>query len=392
MYGERVAVSLGMVYLIGSGPGEAELLSAKARACLGQADLLVYTGQALRPLLELARPEVEHVQVDGPAGALLAEAAHKGRTVCRLIVGDPFHDGPGAAEARTLAIHGVPFEVVPGLPLAAGGVVTAAEVLRWLEERPLFGQRILVTRAPHQAGPLVDQIKALGGEAYSFPVITTADPESWAPLDAALAQIERYAWLVITSPNGAAQFGARLMAVGKDARSLAHLKVAAVGLGTAGALRAIGLQPDLLPEEFQGAALPAALAPHLAPGERVLMVRGDLADPATADHLRQIGCYVDDLTAYRTLPAQVDPAHLSELLRQGAVQYVTFTSGSTVVNLLERLGGRAALNGVRIAVLGPQTKSAAEAAGLTVHVLAEQVSVVGLVNAIVNDVSKRRSE
>jgi uroporphyrinogen III methyltransferase/synthase len=383
-------VSLGRVYLIGSGPGEADLLTERARACIGQADLLVYTGQALQPLLALARPEADQMQVDGPADALLVEAARSGRTVCRLIAGHPLRDGPGAVEARTLAVQGVPFEVVPGLPLAVGGVATAAEVLRWLEVRPLFGQRILVTRAPHQAGPLVDQIEALGGEACSLPVITMADPASWAPLDAALAQIERYAWLVITSLNGAAQFGARLMAAGKDARALAHLKIAAVGSGTAGALRAIGLQPDLVPEAFQGASLPAALAPHLAPGEWVLMVRGDLADPATADQLRQMGCHVDDLTAYRTLPTQFDPAQLTELLRQGAVQYATFTSGSTVVNLLQRLGGPSALNGVRIAVLGPQTKAAAEAAGLTVHVLAEQVSVAGLVNAIVNDVTQCR--
>lgn len=253
-------------------------------------------------------------------------------------------------------------------------------------EKPLQGKCILVTRAQEQAGPLVERIQAAGGEAYLFPVIQFGPPASWAPVDEAIEQIHRYQWLVITSPNGARWFMGRLQATGRDASQLAGLKVAAVGAGTAKTLEGFGVKVDVVPKVFRGAALPEAMGQYLKPGQRVLMARGDLADPAHAQGLRDLGAVVDDLVVYRTLPAGAErAAELKADLARGRLDYVTFTSGSTVRNLLSVLGGRRPLEGVRVAVIGQETRQAALEEGLTVHVVASVASMAGLVDAIVAD-------
>jgi uroporphyrinogen III methyltransferase/synthase len=245
----------------------------------------------------------------------------------------------------------------------------------------LAGACVLVTRARQQASALIAQIEAAGGTTYPFPVITILDPTSWAPLDDAIAQMSMYQWLVITSPNGATQFTSRLA----DRAKLRELRVAAVGSTTAKQLERLGIHVDLVPVEFRGAALPMAMAPLLTPGDRVLMPRGDRADPALAIRLRALGAHVDEVIAYRTVKEGGDVAALHEALRQGRIQYVTLTSSSTVVGLLERIGGPEALVGVRIAVIGPETRKTAEALGVEVHVQAAQATIESLVAAVTLD-------
>ncbi|MFZ5817976.1 MAG: uroporphyrinogen-III synthase [Bacillota bacterium] len=247
-------------------------------------------------------------------------------------------------------------------------------------DRPLAGKRILVLRARPQAAAFITQIEAAGGEAYPFPVITIADPEDWGPLDEAIRHLNRYRWLVITSPNGAERFAARL-----GDRPLGALKVAAVGTATAEALAERGIRVDLLPKQFRGRALPEALAPCLQPGDRVLLARGDLADPALAEGLSALGVLVDDRIAYRTLPYGDDPTELKQLLGEGAIHYAAFTSGSTVQNLLAQVGGPGALSRVRIACIGPETAAVAERLGLPIHCIAQPHTLEGLLNAIIED-------
>lgn len=252
-------------------------------------------------------------------------------------------------------------------------------------DRPLAGKRILVLRARAQAAPFLAQIEALGGEGYPFPVITIADPDDWAPLDEAIGHLSRYRWLVITSPNGAERFAARLAA---RRGPLAGVRVAAVGTATAEALAEHGITTDLLPREFKGRALPEAMAPLLKPGDRVLLARGDLADPALTEGLAALGVVVDEMIAYRTLPHGDDPAELKRLLADGAIHYAAFTAGSTVRNLLAQIGGRAALGGVRIACIGPETARVAEQLGLPIHCTAQPHTLEGLLDAIVKDCRK----
>lgn len=250
---------------------------------------------------------------------------------------------------------------------------------------PLEGKRILVLRARAQAAAFVAQIEALGGEAYLFPVITIADPDDFGPLDEAIGHLERYGWLIITSPNGAERFLDRMAYRGRTPADLAPLRVAAVGTATAEALTGRGVRVDLLPKTFRGKALPEAMAPWLQPGDRVLMARGDLADRALNEGLTALGARVDDLVAYRTLPYGDDPAELKRLLAGGAIHYAAFTSGSTVQNLLGQLGGPAALASVRIACIGPETARAAEQLGLPVHCIAQPHTLEGLLTAIIED-------
>lgn len=248
---------------------------------------------------------------------------------------------------------------------------------------PLSGTRILVLRSRAQAGSLIDAIEAAGGTAYAFPVIRIADPEDWGPLDEAIDNLDRYRWLVITSANGAERFVGRLRARGVDVARLS--RVAAVGSTTASTLESLGVRVDLVPPEYKGKALPGAMAPHLRPGDRVLLARGDLADKALVHGLEALGAVVDDRIAYRTLPTDEDPTELKRLLAEGAIHYAAFTSGSTVRNLLAVLGGPEALAGVRIACIGPETEAVARREGLPVHCTARVYTVDGLIEAIVKD-------
>lgn len=255
----------------------------------------------------------------------------------------------------------------------------------------LDGTTILVTRARSQSGGLAALIEARGGRVREFPVIAIAPPDSWEPLDRALSRLEEYRWLVVTSPNGAESLARRLAAGGRGPDTLPPgVRVAAVGTATARRLGDLGLPVDLIPQEYRGSALPAAMAPLLSQGDRVLMPRGDLADRALPDALRALGAEVDEIVAYRTLrEAGLDQELLAELSR-GQVHYVTLTSGSTVAGLLERLGGTEPLSGVRLACIGPETKKAAEAAGLHVDVTAARATAEGLVEAIEADWAAQR--
>lgn len=255
-------------------------------------------------------------------------------------------------------------------------------------ERPLQGRRILLLRSREQLQPFITKIAALGGEAIPFPVIAIAEPLDWGPLDESLRQLERYRWLVITSVNGAERFLDRLVALGLGIADLAPLRVAAVGTTTARALTERGVRVDLVPTEFRGKAMPAAMAAELQPGDRVLMARGDLADPALAAGLTAFGAQVDDRVCYRTVASSPDVTGLSAQLATGLVDYVTFTSGSTVRNLLALLGGPDALAGVRVACIGPDSALVARELGLPVHLVAAPYTLDGLVAALAEDCRK----
>lgn len=251
---------------------------------------------------------------------------------------------------------------------------------------PLRGRRILVLRAGEQAGRFVRSIEELGGEAVVYPVIQIVDPLDWGPLDEAIAHLERYRWLVITSANGAVRFAARLARAGR--RVPETTRVVAVGAATAAALEAASIRVDRMPQRFVGRAIPEALAGDLGPGDRVLLARGDLANPALAAELAAMGAVVDDLVAYRNVPAGGDAAGLRARLQAGEIDYVAFTSGSTVHNLMDQLGGPAALGRARVACIGPETAAVARSRGLPVHCEAEPHTLEGLLRAIVHDAEK----
>ena len=170
---------------------------------------------------------------------------------------------------------------------------------------------------------------------------------------------------------------------GLDARSFAATKVAAIGPATAEALAERGIVADVVPEEYVAEAVVEALRPHIGPGESVLVPRAEGAHPELVEGLRAAGAEVDEVTLYRAAIPETAPAEALSLLRDGAIDIVTFTSSSTVRNLAAMLNGHIeTLRGPRVACIGPITAKTAEELGLRVDVVASEYTVEGLVRAI----------
>ncbi len=260
--------------------------------------------------------------------------------------------------------------------------------LRWFEHRPLFGKTIVTTRTRHQASQLRQQLEACGAQVLEAPTIGIAPPDNWAPLDGAIRQIKGYDWLILTSVNGVEGLRGRLVAMGLDARHFAGVKIAAIGDATAAALHAMGLRPDLVPTEFVAESLAAGLiASEPMEGKKVLMLRADIARPALRERLTQAGASVEDLCIYQTVASKDLPEDVWQALRDGRVDYVTFTSSSTVRNFVELLGREGSvLDGVKIASIGPITSATVRELGLKVAVEAERFNIAGLVEAICGSV------
>ncbi|MCL6605969.1 MAG: uroporphyrinogen-III C-methyltransferase [Paenibacillus sp.] len=276
----------------------------------------------------------------------------------------------------------------PPAVIVVGDVVLQREQLMWAEAMPLFGKRIVVTRARSQASELVDRIDDLGGEPYEFPVIETVMPrgeEQQAEIAAALAGLENYDWVFFTSPNGVEFFFRHLTELSVDIRGLYHARIAAVGPATASALAQRGLVAEELPARFQAEGLIEALGPELLPGQKVLLPRGDLARDWLPDKLKELGLQVTEADTYETVVTGEDDDELLKLLEEGRIHAVTFTSSSTVHNflqILKRMGIEdplPLLANVKIACIGPVTEKTAIEAGLTPGLLAAEATIEGLV-------------
>lgn len=278
----------------------------------------------------------------------------------------------------------------PPAVIVVGEVVKQREQLMWAESLPLFGTRILVTRSRSQASELVRQIEDLGGEPYEFPVIDFEMPsaEPLAAAEKALERLPEYDWAFFTSVNGVEFFFSHLERMGKDIRALHHARIAAVGPATKEALRRYGIAAEELPGRYQAEGLLEAFGTSLRPGQKVLLPRGDLARSWLPAALRDRGLDVTEAVMYATVPVGDEDEELAKLLREGKIHAVTFTSSSTVTNLLgalRRMGFEdpaSALQGAAIACIGPVTAKTAEEAGLRVEILAEEATIASLVAAL----------
>jgi uroporphyrinogen III methyltransferase/synthase len=497
------------VYLVGAGPGDPGLMTARSLELIASADAVFYDRLIPPGALEGARDDAELVYVGKQPEATaegqrssasqeeinerLIEAAGAGRSVVRLKGGDPFVFGRGGEEGEALRAAGVEFEVVPGVtagvaatayagipvthrddasavafvtghedpdkpetaldwkalaafpgtlvfymgikrleqnaaalveagrdpaePAAAvergtmpgqrtvtatlgtlaaaveregvsapalivvGPVVERREQLGWLERRPLHGRRIVVTRARAQASGLAATLRGLGAEVVELPAIRVEPRIDADAVRSAVAAIGDYALVCLTSPNGVRLLFEALESAGLDARALAGVTVAAIGPGTARALAGHGVVADVVPERFVAEALVEALAEVEVEGRRALVARAAEAREVLPDALRERGAEVDVVALYETVREDPDPEAIKAAQ---AADYVTFTSSSTVANLLDALGDRFP-SAARIVSIGPITSEAARAAGLEVHIEAERHDVDGLVEALLAD-------
>jgi uroporphyrinogen III methyltransferase/synthase len=502
--------SSGMVYLVGAGPGDPELITAKGIRCIVTADVLIYDYLAAKALLNHARPECERIYVGKKGGdhtlsqdginALIVAKAAEGRVVTRLKGGDPFIFGRGGEEAEELVKAGIPFEIVPGvtsaiaapayagIPLThrqftstvafvtghedptkdesgidwsalakgvgtlvflmgvknlpnivarlrqngrpaetpaalvrwgtttrqqtvtgtleniesrakaagikapaiivVGEVVTLRDTLRWFENRPLLGKRIVVTRARAQASDLIERLSLLGAECLQCPTIEVASPDSWELLDRAIADLDQYHWIVFTSVNGVRFFFERLFQQGRDARSLGHLQTAAIGPATAEQLRRFGLNTDILPKTYQAESVVEAFAQVPVKGQNVLLPRAKEARAILPEELRRMGARVDEVVAYQTLSAADEDRSLVDALENGAVDMITFTSSSTVRNFRSMLPPEqelaALMKNTAVACIGPITAETATSLGFKVDITAQEFTIDGLCKAVVD--------
>ena len=494
----------GVVYLVGAGPGDPGLMTARSLELIASADAVFYDRLIPPGALGGAREDAELVYVgkqpgvpsvpQAEIGERLIESARAGKSVVRLKGGDPFVFGRGGEEGEALREAGVKFEVVPGVtagvaatayagipvthrddasavafvtghedpgkdesaldwealarfpgtlvfymgvkrlgqnavsliaagrdpeePAAAvergtwpgqrtisatlgtiaeavereavkapalivvGEVARRREQLAWLERRPLHGRRVVVTRARAQASGLAATLRGLGAEVVELPAIRIEPRIETAEVRDAVAGLGEYSLVCLTSPNGVRLLFEAMREGGRDARALAGATVAAIGPGTARALADAGIAADVVPERFVAEALVEALAEIPVEGRQVLVARAAEARDVLPDALRERGAEVDVVALYETVREQPGD---DEVEAAQSADYLTFTSSSTVTNLIEALGDRFP-SGARIASIGPITSETARAAGLEVDVEAERHDVDGLLEALLDDV------
>ncbi|KJS33177.1 MAG: HemD protein [Desulfatitalea sp. BRH_c12] len=269
--------------------------------------------------------------------------------------------------------------------IVIGEVVTLRDSLQWFERRPLLGKRIVVTRARAQASDLTRRLNALGADCLECPTIEVVAPESFAPLDSAIASLPGYDWVIFTSVNGVDAFFDRLALQGLDARAMGHVRTAAIGPATAERLKRHGLNTDILPETYQAESVIDAFAKEPLQGLRILLPRAKEARTILPEQLSRMGARVDEVPAYRTVQAGKNEAELMARLQEGAIDMVTFTSSSTVRNFKALLPATAqdALHGAAVACIGDITAETAVALGFKVAIVADVFTIDGLCDAIV---------
>jgi uroporphyrinogen III methyltransferase/synthase len=483
----------GTVYLVGAGPGDPGLLTARALELIARADVILHDRLIPAEALAGARPGADVIDVGKVGGGeqvpqeettrLVVDHALAGRSVVRLKGGDPFVFGRGGEEAQACAAAGVPFEVVPGVtagvaaPAYAGipvtqrgvasavafvtghedpakpetaidwaalaafpgtlvfymgvrqlpqiaerlieagraagepaavvqrgtlpgqrtvraplsGIAGAAEAagvrapaitlvgpvaalhdeLAWLDQRPLAGRSIAVTRARAQASALAARLRELGGAVVEAPAIRVE------PLEADLPDLGAYDLLCVTSPNGAHELLRRV----RDARALAGPRIAVIGPGTARALREHGIEADIVPTRSVAEGLVEALA--ALPVQRALIARAEEARDVLPEALRDRGAEVDVLALYRTVPEPLGEAARAAAL---GADYATFTSASSARFFHAAAG---TLDGPRLISIGPATSAALRELGFEPHVEAADHTPDGLVAALLADAAGR---
>jgi uroporphyrinogen III methyltransferase/synthase len=274
----------------------------------------------------------------------------------------------------------------PPATIIVGEVVRLREKLNWFERLPLFGRRIVVTRAREQADVLGAKLRALGADVVEMPTIEIVAASDYAALDRAIVDLPSYDWLIFTSVNGVRFFLERLDRSQQDLRTL-RARICAIGEATKQALAALHLKVDVMGEEFVAESLVEALSKFDLAGKRVLLPRAAVARDVLPRTLRDRGVCVDVVEAYRTIIPESAVRQSEQIFGcPRKPDWITFTSSSTVQNFVQAAGARV-LEGVKVASIGPVTTATAKKLGVAVAVEASPYTTDGLVAAIVKDVT-----
>lgn len=496
---------VGKVYLVGAGPGDEKLLTIKGMEKLIQADVIIYDQLANDSFLSYASTECETVYVGKKAGnhsvpqdeinQMLVHYAKQGKNVVRLKGGDPFVFGRGGEECQVLQDEGIPFEVIPGITSAIGGltyagipithrncassfhvitghlkstdleldyeplakvkgtlvflmgvenlenicnklidygkdpstpaaiiykattpyqrvvvdrldnivatakaanaqapslivigeVVQFRNQLSFFENKPLFGKKVVVTRSRAQASVLAAKIEELGGLAITCPIIKN-QPVPMERLAIMINRLPVYTHIIFTSVNAVDLFFKALYHSKKDTRVLGNIRITAIGKATGESLKKYGVIPDFMPEAYVGEAIIDLLKEHLTSNDYVLLPRSENARDYLVTQLSKM-CRVEEFITYKTIAETERNKDLDEIVKKGEMDYVTFASSSTVDYFIELLGDdyKRILEGSKLISIGPITSSQIKSYGLKVDYEAEQYTMDGIVNAILDD-------
>jgi uroporphyrinogen III methyltransferase/synthase len=267
-----------------------------------------------------------------------------------------------------------------------GDVVKLRSKLNWFERRPLFGQRIVVTRSREQAGQLSRKLIELGAEVLEVPTIRFEPPTRREDLVDALLELNSYDWMVFTSPNGVTSFFEYFFRQFHDMRDIGGCRLAAVGPATAGKLKELHLQVDLMPDE----ALAASIAEAFSEFEsienlKICLLRAEVANRELPEALEAMGAIVDDIACYKTVPETDDPTGAAARLEETGADWLTFTSASTVEHFHARFDLPALLKKfpqTKLASIGPETSKEIKALRLQPAIEAKVHTIDGLVEAL----------
>lgn len=264
-----------------------------------------------------------------------------------------------------------------------GEVVNLRETLKWFENQPLFGKRIVVTRARAQASDLSNTLKELGAQVIEFPAIEIQPLPNYQQLDEAIRQIESYDWVIFTSVNGVDYFTDRLLTQDRDWRDLKGSKICAIGPQTAACLSSLGLQVDFVPPEYRAEGIIEGLKEREIAGKKVLLARASVARDILPQELEKLGAQVTVAPTYQTVVPEPTEEEIKVLGQK--VDLITFTSSSTVKNFKTLWQQeKKAFTEAQIAAIGPITANTAKEEGFTVDIEAKEYTIKGLVQAILD--------
>jgi len=272
--------------------------------------------------------------------------------------------------------------LTPPAIILVGTVVTLREKLRWFDNMPLFGKRIVVTRTRKQASKISQKLMRLGAEVIEFPTIEIVPEKDMSGLVRALDKADAYDWLVLTSQNAVEIFFDELLKSGQDVRALGNLKVAVIGPATGNELINYGLIPDIVPEKYVAEGLLAAFDDCDLKNKKILLPCSAEARPVLAEGLAARGAEVDRIHIYGT--ALPEGKTEEEIEMVGNADYITFASSSTVSNFFKIIPDVKA----KIASIGPVTSAKVKELGFDVAIEAEEYTIDGIVEAVIADCVK----
>ena len=299
-----------------------------------------------------------------------------------------------AGTLATIADMAAKQKFTPPAITIIGEVVKLRQKLNWFERRPLFGHRVVVTRARNQAPELTNRLIELGAEVLEIPCIRIGPPTQLALVGDALLELNSYDWLVFTSPNGVTAFFDLFFKAFKDTRDIGGVRIAAIGPGTEARLRELHLQVDLMPETAVGSKIAKAFEEYESiENLRICLLRAEVANPDLPQALEKLGAIVDDIACYKTVAETEDTTGSAAKLIESGADWITFTSASTVEHFHARFDLPALLKQfpqVKLASIGPETSKALTALALEPTVEARQHTIEGLVAGLLKTAHKRK--